>query len=178
MGSSKERPAVDPCSYEVLSLCLYTGSDITLDAPARLKQELDKVLQLQSDAEALDGSIGDVKKALRAASSPAASLRLLADLQKTQDSMKSQAEALYASLNIAENFPTLTGANLKFVQHMYLARDLKINIRNRAVESFEEWARLDSVVHGHEPIGRFISHSALEAVGQLTNIYQEQRNTK
>ncbi|KAJ7572543.1 hypothetical protein C8J56DRAFT_1008826 [Mycena floridula] len=126
---------------------------IRAHAPARLKQELDKVLQLQSDAEALDGSIRDVKKALRAASSPAASLHLLADLQKTQDSMKSQAEALYASLNIAENFPTLTGANLKFVQHMYLARDLKINIRNRAVESFEEWARLDSVVHGHEPIG-------------------------
>ncbi|KAJ7578925.1 hypothetical protein C8J56DRAFT_797027 [Mycena floridula] len=126
---------------------------IRAHAPARLKQELDKVLQLQSDAEALDASIRDVKKALRAASSPASSLRLLADLQKSQDSIKSQAEALYASLNIAENFPTLTGANLKFVQHMYLARNLKINIRNRAVESFEEWARLDSVVHGHEPVG-------------------------
>ncbi|KAJ7573823.1 hypothetical protein C8J56DRAFT_1065738 [Mycena floridula] len=126
---------------------------IRAHAPARLKQELDKVLQLQSDAEALDASIRDVKKALRAASSPASSLRLLADLQKSQDSIKSQAEALYASLNITENFPTLTGANLKFVQHMYLARDLKINIRNHAVESFEEWARLDSVVHGHEPVG-------------------------
>ncbi|KAJ7648820.1 hypothetical protein B0H17DRAFT_863390, partial [Mycena rosella] len=53
---------------------------------------------------------------------------------------------LYASLNIQDSFPELQGLPLEFVQTLLLMRDLKINIRKRAVGSFYEWENLDRAV--------------------------------
>jgi len=64
---------------------------------------------------------------------------------------------LYASLDIHESFPELQGINLEFVRTLLMARDLKINIRKRAIGSFFEWARLDQAIGGRrEALGRNI----------------------
>ncbi|KAJ7582135.1 hypothetical protein C8J56DRAFT_1005953 [Mycena floridula] len=75
----------------------------------QLSKELDKVLALQSDIEG--------------------SLHLVSQLTKTQSGLKDQVEALYASLNMSESFPELKGVPLELARTLFLARDLKINIR-------------------------------------------------
>ncbi|KAG9309294.1 hypothetical protein JVU11DRAFT_10781 [Chiua virens] len=63
-------------------------------------------------------------------------------------------DALYASLNIQDQFPELDGIAFDFVRVLLLARDLKINIRKRAVGSFFEWDKLDQAVGGgQKPLG-------------------------
>ena len=47
--------------------------------------------------------------------------------------------------------------SLDFVRTLFLARDIKINIRKRAIASFFEWDKLDSAVGGKaNPIGMHI----------------------
>jgi hypothetical protein len=63
-------------------------------------------------------------------------------------------EGLYSSLNIPNQFPDLHDVDLEFVRYLLLARDLKINIRKRAIGSFFEWERLDQAVGGKaQPLG-------------------------
>jgi len=68
-------------------------------------------------------------------------------------------ENLYGSLNVSERFPELRGVDLDFVRTLLLARDLKINIRKRAIGSFE-WERLDQAVGGKaQPLGEPANYS-------------------
>jgi hypothetical protein len=65
-------------------------------------------------------------------------------------------EVLYTSLNVHDQFPELKGMNLDFVQTLLLARDIKINIRKRAIGSFFEWDKLDRAVGGtQQALGRW-----------------------
>lgn len=126
------------------------------DAPARLKKELDSVLLLQGEIEVIDEKILQVQQAIGSSSPSDQSLSLLTSLQTHQSQLKNTAEELYASLNVQDSFPELTGINLEFVRTLLLARDLKINIRKRAIGSFFEWDRLDQAVGGRDQaIGTF-----------------------
>lgn len=81
-------------------------------------------------------------------------LRLLTALEGTQQQLMANSEALYASLNVHESFPELRHVNLEFLRILLLARDLKINIRKRAIGSFFEWEKLDRAVGGKaQPLG-------------------------
>lgn len=80
----------------------------------------------------------------------------LQDLRYHQQQLLADVEKLYASLNIHEKFPELKGVDVEFVRTLLLARDLKINIRKRAVGSFLEWERLDQAVGGkHQALGEY-----------------------
>jgi hypothetical protein len=64
-------------------------------------------------------------------------------------------ETLYSSLNVQDRFPELDGVNLDFVRVLLMARDLKMNIRKRAIASFFEWDKLDRAVGGsHQALGK------------------------
>ena len=66
----------------------------------------------------------------------------------------SKVDALYASLNVQDQLSELDGIDFDFVHTLLLARDLKINIRKRAVGSFFEWDKLDQAVGGgQKPLG-------------------------
>ncbi|KAJ7828499.1 hypothetical protein B0H14DRAFT_3466335 [Mycena olivaceomarginata] len=104
---------------------------VTPDAPVRLRRELDK-----------PSSPSPVANALQI---PSPTFR---SLQATHETLNSQAEALYASLNIHTSFPELRGLPLDFVRTLVIMRDLKMNIRDRAIESFYEWETLDRAVAG------------------------------
>lgn len=80
-----------------------------------------------------------------------ASLELLSALEKTHDMLKEQVESLFASLNVTESYPELKDFNLEFVRVLIMARDLKINIRRRAIGSFFEWDKLDRAAGGAHP---------------------------
>ena len=80
----------------------------------------------------------------------------LASLECGHERLLCKVDALYSSLDIPARFPDLDGVGFEFVQTLLLARDLKINIRKRAIGSFFEWDKLDRAVGGKQKaLGRF-----------------------
>ncbi|KAF7338826.1 hypothetical protein MSAN_02205300 [Mycena sanguinolenta] len=118
-------------------------SSLRAHAPARLKRELDKVLGLQVQINAVEKSIAEAKQSITSGDASQETLALLRRLEVTHTTLSTQAEALYASLNIQDNFPELQDLPLEFVRTLLMMRDLKINIRKRAIGSFYEWETLD-----------------------------------
>ncbi|KAJ6613526.1 hypothetical protein B0H10DRAFT_1647301, partial [Mycena sp. CBHHK59/15] len=134
-------------------------------APARLKCELDKVLSLQTQIDVVEKAIADAKQSITSSKASHNSLALLQALEQTHDSLNSQAEALYASLNIQDSFPELEGLPLDFVRTLLMMRDLKINIWKRAVGTFYEWETLDRAVRGHrEALGTKLHQTTRKAI--------------
>lgn len=86
--------------------------------------------------------------------------RYIAKLLETHSQMVAEAEALYASLNVTESFPDLEGVSFQFVHTLLMARELKINIRQRLVGRFFEMSRLDQAAGGMgAPIGSSTAYS-------------------
>lgn len=79
---------------------------------------------------------------------PEKSKKILKGLYESHAAFTDSIEALYVSLNFYDSHPDLKNANLEFIRTLLLARDLKINIRKRAIGSFFEWDRLDQAVGG------------------------------
>ena len=73
---------------------------------------------------------------------------MLAKLTDLKNSKNDQIEDIYASLNINDSFPELQHLPYEFVRTLVLLRDLKINIRKRAIASFFEWDKLDRAAGG------------------------------
>ncbi|KAG6824286.1 hypothetical protein H0H92_007329 [Tricholoma furcatifolium] len=67
-----------------------------------------------------------------------------------QEELRDKTELLYSSLNVHDAFPELRNVDYEFVRLLIMARDLKINIRKRAIGSFLEWDKLDQAVGGRE----------------------------
>ncbi|KAJ7839203.1 hypothetical protein B0H14DRAFT_3458801 [Mycena olivaceomarginata] len=138
-------------------------------APMRLQRNLDKVLKLQEQIDTVEKSISDAKQSLTSGDGKASpdTLAHLRRLQVTHEILSSQAEALYASLNIHASFPELWGLPLDFVRTLVIMRDLKINIRGRAIESFYEWETLDRAVAGRrEPLGTKLHQATQKTISK------------
>jgi hypothetical protein len=127
---------------------------MSTDAPARLKKELDKVLNLQGDIEVVEKALQATRTAINHNDTPPAALNALKSLEKSHADLLANVEGLYASLNIHDTFPELHGMSLDFVRTLLIARDLKINIRKRAIASLFECDKLDRAVGGKaNPLG-------------------------
>ncbi|KAG6907112.1 hypothetical protein DXG01_010488 [Tephrocybe rancida] len=144
-----------------------TQLSIRAHAPARLKKELDSVLSLQGQMEGFDQAIHTLRAELSKADAPQTSLKLLASLQEMQEEFKERGEALYSSLNVHGTFPELQHVDLDFVCVLLTARDLKINIRKRAIGSFLEWDKLDQAAGGREQsLGTKLHQSTRSAIAK------------
>ncbi|KAK7062073.1 hypothetical protein R3P38DRAFT_2494733 [Favolaschia claudopus] len=142
-------------------------TSIRAHAPQRLRRELDKVLSLQTQIDAVEKAIEDTKKTLKGAGAPTSSLKILQGLELTHEKLSTEAEALYGSLNIHDTYPELRGLPLEFTQTLLLMRDLKINIRKRATGSFMEWETLDRAVSGRrEPLGTKLHQTTRKAISK------------
>jgi hypothetical protein len=129
------------------------------DAPVRLKKELDKVLTLQGDIDAIKSALSSTRTTIARGEVPDAALSALSTLERTHSRLSKNVENLYASLNVHESFPELNGFSLDFVRTLFIAQDLKINIRKRAIANFFEREKLDRAVGGKQaPLGMHISH--------------------
>ncbi|KAF7367143.1 hypothetical protein MSAN_00974000 [Mycena sanguinolenta] len=136
-------------------------------APKRLRRELDKVLGLQAQIDGVEKAIADAKQSITGGNASSDSLALLRRLEATHDTLNKQAEALYASLNLQDTFPNLTDLPLNFVRTLILARDLKITLRKRAVDSFYEWETLDRAVGGkREALGTKLHQATRKAISK------------
>ncbi|KAH6893817.1 hypothetical protein BKA70DRAFT_1534649 [Coprinopsis sp. MPI-PUGE-AT-0042] len=131
-------------------------------APIRVKKELDSVLSLQAEIDSTQKTLESTRKALGTADNAGCAAKSILDqLDKQQQDLAKRAEELYSSVNVAEAFPGLEGLQLKFVRGLLMARDMKINIRKRAIGNFFEWDRLKQVSGGRdEPLGTKLHQKA------------------
>lgn len=126
----------------------HSQLSIRAHAPSRLKKELDTVLALQADLDASDRALQTTRVMLEKESASDDTFEALLSLERGHSRLMDKVEALYSSLNVHDRFPELQGVNLDFVRTLLMARDLKINVRKRAVASFFEWDKLDRAVGG------------------------------
>ncbi|KAL0061241.1 hypothetical protein AAF712_011947 [Marasmius tenuissimus] len=141
-------------------------------APACLKKELAKVFQLQTQIDALEEEIAEAKAAVRMMGFPPATF-ILRNLEEAHRKLKSEAEALYSSLNINDEYPELQNLPLKYLHKLILARDLKITIRKKAIGSFFEWDKLDMAVGGmHEAMGTKAHQVTREAIARQKSAFE------
>ena len=135
-----------------------------LDAPARIKKELDTVLNLQAEIMEIEKHLNDVQIMVSKDTANDAAVEFVDSLKRSHTRTVDRVEKLYASLNISNNHPELTGLSLDFVRTLLMARDLKMNIRKRAIGSFFEWDKLDRAAGGRD-----------EALGKLAEFVFSKR---
>jgi hypothetical protein len=116
--------------------------------------ELEKVLKLQSQIDGIENFVSEAKNSMTKAGASERSLNLLKGLQLTHETLSTQAEALYSSLNIQEVYPELKGLLLQFSHLPVAMQDLKKNLCHQAIGSFYEWESIDQATKGkREPQG-------------------------
>lgn len=108
------------------------------------------MLALQSDLDTCEKTLQSTRLTLSKAAPSPHSLWILANLQNHHKKLKDDIEDLYASLSVEDSYPELRGVDLEFVRMLLIARDVKINVRKRAVGSFFEWERLDRASGGRD----------------------------
>lgn len=106
------------------------------------------MLGLQADLDTSNRALQATRVMLAKESHSDDTLEALESLERGHDRLMEKVEILYSSLNIHDKFPELKGIDLDFVHILLMARDLKINIRKRAIASFFEWDKLDRAVGG------------------------------
>lgn len=106
------------------------------------------MLGLQADLDTSNRALQATRVMLAKESHSDDTLEALESLERGHDRLMEKVEILYSSLNIHDKFPELKGIDLDFVRILLMARDLKINIRKRAIASFFEWDKLDRAVGG------------------------------
>ncbi|KAG6810053.1 hypothetical protein H0H92_013548 [Tricholoma furcatifolium] len=167
----KARQALDSCGVEEDILRseweLQRASQLSVraQAPARLKKELDTVLSLQGDLETCEKTLQATRITLAKSLPSPQSLRILGSLQEHHERLKDDIEELYSSLSIQDSYPELHGVDLDFVKHLLIARDLKMNVRKRAIGSFFEWERIDQASGGRDqPLGTKLHQATRAAI--------------
>ena len=128
---------------------------VTQDAPAKLKRDIDAVLNLQAELDLINHHFVTVQKAIDEDANNKEANHFLDSLRRTHERAIGKVEALYVSLNVADAFPEIQGLPLEFIRTLLMARDLKMNIRRRAIGTFFEWDRLDRAAGGRDqPLGK------------------------
>ncbi|KAI0373090.1 hypothetical protein BV20DRAFT_963601 [Pilatotrama ljubarskyi] len=138
-------------------------------APARLKRELDSVLSLQTELDAIEQHFVAIEHSLEAGTNTPIAHEYLSSLRRSHASTLQKVDELYASLNVTDDFPELQNLPLEFVRTLLMARDLKINIRKRAIGSFFEWDKLDRAAGGRDqPLGTKLHQQTRKAIAKRT----------
>ncbi|KII90983.1 hypothetical protein PLICRDRAFT_67778, partial [Plicaturopsis crispa FD-325 SS-3] len=170
---AKAQKTIDACGVSLPDLreqwALQKASQLSLraHAPQRLKKELDTVLVLQGDLDTSEKAIHATKTIISKGPASHDTQDVMAGLERTHDRLKSKVESLYASLNIHTSFPELQDVDLEFVRILLMARDLKINIRKRAIGSFFEWDKLDQAIGGkQQPLGTKLHQHTRKAIAK------------
>ncbi|KAI6026008.1 hypothetical protein EDC04DRAFT_2930447 [Pisolithus marmoratus] len=140
---------------------------IRAHAPMKLKKELDTVLSLQAELDTTTKVIQVARATIEWGNVSPGILDALASMERSHARLITKVEALYSSLNVHEQFPELTNVSLDFVCMLLMARDLKINIRKRAIGSFFEWDKLDWAVGSKDkPLGTKLHQQMRKAIAK------------
>ncbi|TFK17153.1 hypothetical protein FA15DRAFT_761178 [Coprinopsis marcescibilis] len=170
----ESRKAFETCEMQICELReqwrLQKEAQLSVraHAPVRLRKELDALLRLQTDVEKLEKSLEHARAEFSDTTS-ADSIKNVEFMEESYDKMRDHVESLYASLNIQDIFPELKNLELKFVRQLLLLRDLKINIRKRAIGNLFEWDRLNQATGGrHQALGTKIHQQIRHTISKRT----------
>ena len=145
---------------------------LQVDAPAKLKRDIDAVLNLQAELDSIHAHFARVQKAISEGDKNPEATQFLDSLRRTHERTQSKVEGLYTSLNVTDSFPEIQGLPLEFVRTLLMARDLKITIRKRATGTFFEWDRLDSAAGGRDqPLGKLVRNNV--GIINEADVFQE-----
>ena len=150
------------------------------DAPVRIRKEVDLILDLQAETAKLEKRITDTRSEIAASLGKPATLNFFPEIQATHARTTRQVEALYNSLN-TQTVSQLASLPIEFVRTLFAARDLKANIRQRAIGTFWEMERLDrasagrDVALGESCTARHLDSSLLIVLSTGTHAYQNTR---
>ncbi|KAI0630986.1 hypothetical protein C8Q77DRAFT_1074880 [Trametes polyzona] len=141
-------------------------------APVRLKKDLDSVLNLQTELNTVEASLARLQANISESGEGRPHTivhEYIASLKQTHARSLEKVEGLYTSLNVSKEFPELSGLPLAFVRLLLMARDLKINIRKRAIGSFFEWDKLNRAAGGRDqPLGTKLHQQTQKAIARRT----------
>ncbi|KAF9522764.1 hypothetical protein CPB83DRAFT_742460, partial [Crepidotus variabilis] len=122
-----------------------TQMTIPSHSPRRLKKQLDTVVSLQTEMEKVEEAI---QTAQSISLDPPILAIIMGKLSDARAELTKSAGLLYSSMNMHDYFPDLDGLDHEFIKLLFLAQDLKTNVRHRAIASFFEWDRLNQAVSG------------------------------
>ncbi|EJD33230.1 hypothetical protein AURDEDRAFT_77138 [Auricularia subglabra TFB-10046 SS5] len=133
-----------------------------LTAP-RLKKELEAVMEIQDQIQAVEEAIAGLEDTLRAPA-PEATQRL-DDLRATLAQLTQQADGLYSALNVEDEFPDISEFGVDFVRALIKAYDAKCIARQKLIGRFFEWEYLDQASGGTgEPLGTKQHQRVVQAI--------------
>lgn len=113
------------------------------------------MLNLQTELNTVETSLTRLQAGIESGDESPIVHEYIASLKRSHARAIDKVEGLYASLNVSHDFPELKGLPLNFVQILLMARDLKVNIRKRAIGSFFEWDKLSRAAGGRDqPLGQ------------------------
>lgn len=126
------------------------------------------MLNLQDQIESVETAIRDASKEIARGARTSATRRAKASigrLRTKQDQLVLEATELYESLNIDGDFQEISGHGLEFTSTLLQAHEAKRTCRERLVERFHEWSRLDLASGGtDEPLGTRAHQRAKQAL--------------
>jgi hypothetical protein len=127
--------------------------------PKRIEKVFQAVVELQAEADNISKTTNLLKSSLAIRQGGEhASLQIISKLEKSYKQCPDDLDCLYASLQIDEDFQNEEGITFEFMQTLLLARDLKVNIRQKAINMFFEWERLRQAVGGKNAPQGLILH--------------------
>ncbi|EJD33737.1 hypothetical protein AURDEDRAFT_177179 [Auricularia subglabra TFB-10046 SS5] len=122
-----------------------TGYDIDfleeyIDPTKKLKKSLDAVLQLQEQVDAIEESIPSTEASVTGQSRKTATEvnRCIRKLKASQAELTSEAQALYATLNIDQEFDEIRGLGLQFTAVLLQAFEAKRTCQRLLRRRFQE----------------------------------------
>ncbi|KIK11374.1 hypothetical protein PISMIDRAFT_122803, partial [Pisolithus microcarpus 441] len=155
---SAAQEVLDQCELDVSELWKQWLDQCTAQLSIRAHmKDLATVLTLQTKLDGSERAFQGVQAIIEKGAASEGALNTLASLEHGHGQLLHKVDTLYSSLNIQDRFPELDGVSLEFVQTLFLAQDLKINIHKWAIGSFFEWDKLDHAVGSKQKaLGNFL----------------------
>ncbi|EJD50107.1 hypothetical protein AURDEDRAFT_58622 [Auricularia subglabra TFB-10046 SS5] len=141
----------------------------------RLRKSLEAVLNLQEQADAFEESIKAAESSIACSSRPTttAANKSIRKLKASQAELLAEAQALYATLHIDQEFEEIRGLGLQFTAVLLQAHEAKRTCRLLLQRRFQEWRTLDSANGGKGlPVGTSIHTRTVAAMKKRTPTIQ------
>jgi hypothetical protein len=123
----------------------------------QIKQQVQAVMRLQDAIAKIETDIETAEAPLTTSVSTSKARETRKQLRHLRDIHKrlcAEADELYVSLNIDDDFPTYKQYGRAFVQTLIMAFDAKAILRHKLTGRFFEWDRIGRAVGGvHTPVG-------------------------
>lgn len=152
-GESRRRNSCR-CALVSAAGCLFQTfiSLSALDAPTRLKKELDHILNIQGKIGELDTTVSHTQSLIKQGVLPRHCAESLNALHTELNKMKGNAEEMYSALNVNAEFPSLAGVSLTLVKKLFLLRELKASVQKKASHACFEFDKLDRAAGGKDMV--------------------------